>query len=153
MALPVGDLAELFAAIVDIASVSGDERQLADAVEDTLRGAAHLGVIRDGDTIIARTDLGRPSRVVIAGHLDTVPIADNLPSHWETGANGAELYGRGTTDMKGGIAVMLRAALALTNPVSDITWVFYDQEEVSYERNGLGRVMARYPDLIRGDFA
>ncbi|MDR0435996.1 MAG: succinyl-diaminopimelate desuccinylase, partial [Propionibacteriaceae bacterium] len=153
MALPVADLAQLFAAIVDIESVSGEERRLADAVEETLRGAAHLGVTRYGDTIVARTNLGRPSRVVIAGHLDTVPVAGNLPSRWEDGPTGPNLYGRGTCDMKGGIAVMLRLALALAAPTSDVTWVYYDHEEVAYDANGLGRVLDTAPELLAGDFA
>ncbi len=66
----------------------------------------HLGVERVGDTVIARTDLGHDERVVIAGHLDTVPVKANLPSRVDRAAG--RVYGRGTCDMKGGVAVMLQ---------------------------------------------
>ena len=100
----------LFRQIVDIESVSGHEGPLAGAVEQALRPLGHLHVVRDGDTIIARTELGRPQRVVIAGHLDTVPVAGNLPSRLVDGV----VYGRGTVDMKGGIAVMAQVAALAT---------------------------------------
>ena len=102
-----GDLVKLFRDIVDIESVSGNEGALADAVEQALTAYEHLHVSRDGDAVVARTDLGRPTRVVVAGHLDTVPVAGNLPSRQE----GDLIYGRGTADMKGGVAVMLAAFL------------------------------------------
>lgn len=146
---PHGDLTELFQAIVDIESVSGNEGPLADAVEQALRGLGHLEVIRDGDTVIARTDLGRAERVVIAGHLDTVPVARNLPSRLEDGV----LHGRGSVDMKGGIAVMLQVAAIATAPARDLTWIFYDHEEVAAADNSLTRIAAARPDLLIGDFA
>ena len=71
------DIVELTRAVIDVESVSGNERRLADLVESALAGLPHLEVSRDGDAIVARTDLGRPNRVVIAGHLDTVPVAGN----------------------------------------------------------------------------
>ena len=144
-----GDLVALFRAIVDIESVSGNERELADQIERELRGCAHLSVLRDGDTVIARTALGRPERVVIAGHLDTVPLAGNLPSWRE----GDLIYGRGSCDMKGGVAVMLAAAVALEAPSSDLTWIFYDHEEVESAANSLTRIAATRPELLAGDFA
>jgi succinyl-diaminopimelate desuccinylase len=126
----------LTAALVDIPSVSGTEKELADLVEVTLRGLPHLEGVRDGDAVLARTALGRDRRVVLAGHLDTVPLAGNLPSH----RDGDLLYGCGTTDMKSGDAVMLRLAAALTRPAYDLTYLFYDCEEVEAERNGLTRI-------------
>ncbi len=144
-----GDLIALFRAIVDIESVSGNERELADQIERELRGCAHLSVLRDGDTVIARTALGRPERIVIAGHLDTVPLAGNLPSRRE----GDLIYGRGTCDMKGGVAVMLAAAVALEAPSSDLTWIFYDHEEVESAANSLTRIAATRPEMLAGDFA
>ena len=146
---PRGDLVALFRAVVDIESVSGNERALADAVQHALSGHAHLEVLRDGDTVIARTNLGRPERVVIAGHLDTVPLAGNLPSRVE----GELVYGRGTCDMKGGIAVMLAVAVATDNPVRDLTWIFYDHEEVESSANSLGRIATERPEVLAGDFA
>ena len=146
---PRGDLVALFRAIVDIESVSGNERELADQIEQALRDCAHLSVLRDGDTVIARTALGRDQRVVIAGHLDTVPLAGNLPSWRE----GDLIYGRGSCDMKGGVAVMLAAAVALEAPSSDLTWIFYDHEEVEASANSLTRIAATRPELLIGDFA
>jgi len=145
------DVVTLTAALCDIESVSGNEQQIADAVEASLRSLGHLEVIRDGHTIIACTSLGRAERVVLAGHIDTVPLSDppNLPSH----RDGDNLVGRGTCDMKGGVAVQLRLAAQLTEPTRDITYVFYDCEEVEIERNGLGRVRRNRPELLRADFA
>ncbi|WP_436777212.1 succinyl-diaminopimelate desuccinylase [Yinghuangia sp. YIM S09857] len=143
------DAAEVTAQLVDIPSVSGAEKVLADVVEQVLRGLPHLTVDRDGDAVVARTNLGRAERVVIAGHLDTVPIADNLPSRVE----GPLLYGCGTSDMKAGCAVQLRLAAHLPEPNRDITYVFYDNEEVEAARNGLGRLARTHPEWLAGDFA
>lgn len=141
---------ELTADLVDLFSVSGFEREIADTVEAALRPLPHLEVLRDGDAVIARTALGRPRRVVIAGHLDTVPVNDNLPSRLD--ADGV-LWGRGTVDMKGGCAVLLKLAAELAEPAVDVTWVWYDNEEVAAELNGLGRVSRRHPDWLAADFA
>src|SRR5690349_10607581 len=102
----------LTAALIDVPSVSGSEGRLADEVERALRELPHLKVQRDGDTVAATTNLGRPRRVVVAGHLDTVPVADNVPSR----RDGDKLYGCGASDMKSGIAVMLRVAASLPEP-------------------------------------
>ena len=146
---PHGDLVVLLRALVDVESVSGNETALADQVESALQGHEHLEVLRDGDTVIARTHLGRPERVVIAGHLDTVPVAGNLPSSLA----GDRVYGRGTCDMKGGVAVMLAVAVAATTPPRDLTWIFYDHEEVEASANSLTRIASERPDLLVGDFA
>jgi succinyl-diaminopimelate desuccinylase len=143
------DGAALTAQLVDIPSVSGEEGPLADAVEGALRTLPHLSVHRDGHAIVARTTLGRAERVVLAGHLDTVPLAGNLPSRVE----GSRLYGCGSTDMKSGVAVQLRLAAGLPAPARDVTYVFYDGEEVASERNGLLRLSRHRPDLLAGDFA
>ena len=154
---PVLDLAEsstvLTQQICDIESVSGDEGILADAIVAALAGCAHLEIIRDGDTIVARTNLGRTERVVIAGHIDTVPINANVPSRYETHEGEDYLWGRGTVDMKAGVAVQLKLAAELDDPAVDITWMWYDHEEVSNELNGLNRLARNRPDLFVGDFA
>ena len=109
--------------------------------------------MRDGNVVIARTELGRAERVVIAGHLDTVPIAGNLPSWTTLDDEGSEIiWGRGACDMKGGVAVQLSVAAALATPRRDITWVFYDNEEVEESRNGLSRIAREHPDYLAGDF-
>lgn len=144
-----GDLVTLFRCLVDTESVSGNERAVADLVEAALRPLPHLDVVRDGDSVIARTGLGRSERVVIAGHLDTVPVAGNLPSRLE----GDLVYGRGTCDMKGGVAVALACAARLVEPTRDLTWIFYDHEEVAAEENALNRIAREHPEWLAGDFA
>lgn len=148
------DPVELTAALVDIPSVSGEEADLADAVERALREQApHLEIVRSGEAVLARTALGRRSRVVLAGHLDTVPINDNLPVR-RTGSGADEyLHGCGTVDMKGGDAVMLHLAATLGEPSHDLTFVFYDCEEVSADRNGLNRIERELPEWLDGQLA
>ncbi|MGY1813747.1 succinyl-diaminopimelate desuccinylase [Blastococcus sp. SYSU D00820] len=147
------DVLTLTRALVDVPSVSGDEAALADAVEAALRGLGGLEVERVGDAVLARTNLGLPTRVVLAGHLDTVPIADNVPSRLE----GDRLFGCGTSDMKAGDAVMLRLAARFgvpgATPAHDLTFVFYDNEEVEAVRNGLGRVARERRGWLYGDLA
>lgn len=148
-----GDVVDLLRALIDIESVSGNETDIADQIETALRPCGHLDVIRDGNVIVARTDLGRSERVVIAGHIDTVPIAGNVPS-WTTGAGDETIvWGRGSCDMKGGVAVQLSVAAALTAPTRDVTWIFYDNEEVEEELNGLNRIAREHPDYLQGSFA
>ena len=143
------DAPELTARLVDIESVSGGEEPLADAIEAVLRELPHLDVHRDGNAVVARTDLGRSRRVVLAGHIDTVPVAGNLPSRTEHD----RLYGCGTSDMKSGVAVQLRLAAQVGEPNQDVTYVFYDCEEVDAQRNGLLRLSGNRPDLLAGDLA
>lgn len=145
------EVVDLTAALCDIESVSRDEARICDAIEHALTGLSHLEVIRVGNTLVARTVLGRAERVLLAGHIDTVPLADppNLPTRRE----GADLVGRGTVDMKGGVAVQLRVARALAEPSRDVTFVFYEGEEIDTEFNGLLRVERARPDLLEADFA
>jgi len=141
--------ADLTRQIVDMPSPSGHEAPLADAIERALAGASHLEVVRVGNTVAARTMLGREARVLWAGHIDTVPVHNNLPSHTEAGV----LYGRGTVDMKGGLAIGLKLAIELEAPLHDVTWIFYDNEEVEATKNGLGLFGAAHPEWVTGDFA
>jgi succinyl-diaminopimelate desuccinylase len=143
------DAAALTVVLCDIESVSGNERRLAEAIELVLHEVPHLTVHRDGDAVVARTDLGRAERVVIAGHLDTVPLGGNLPCRVVDG----RIHGCGTTDMKSGVAVQLRLAAHLPEPNRDVTYVFYDNEEVEADKNGLGRIARNHPDWLAGDFA
>jgi succinyl-diaminopimelate desuccinylase len=135
--------------LVDIPSVSGDERQIADAVEAALRELGHLDVERFGHTVVARTSRGAAERVVLAGHLDTVPVNDNLPSRLEGGV----LHGLGACDMKGGVAVALHLAATLGRTGRDVTYLFYECEEVEAERNGLTVLSGTRPELLEADFA
>jgi len=144
---------ELTRALCDLDSVSDREGPLADLIEHAVQALPHLTVSRHGDTIVARTTLGRTQRVVIAGHIDTVPINGNVPSRFET-VDGVEyLWGRGTVDMKAGVAVQLKLAAELTAPIVDLTWIWYDHEEVSEAKNGLNKLSQSNPELLAGDFA
>lgn len=147
------DVVTLTQQLVDIESVSRDEQEIADAVERALSDCAHLTVTRHGHTLVARTELGRPERVVIAGHLDTVPLNDNLPSRREQTPEGEVLHGLGTCDMKGGLAVGLRLAATVTEPVRDVTYVAYECEEIDSAYNGLNLLAQSDPALLAADFA
>lgn len=148
---PTADVVSLTAALCDIESVSRNEAALADAIQLALEPLTHLEVSRHGNTVVARTSLGRAERVVLAGHIDTVPVTDppNLPAR----RIGDELVGRGTVDMKGGVAVQLRLAAQLAEPGRDVTYVFYEGEEIDGEYNGLAHLAEVRPDLIEADFA
>lgn len=140
----------LTAALVDIPSESRHEQQIADEIEAALREqAAEYEVIRSGNAVLARTTLGRPLRVLLAGHTDTVPAAGNLPSRLEGGV----LHGCGTSDMKAGDAVFLHLAATIADPKHDITLVMYDCEEIESSANGLGRIERELPDWLRADVA
>lgn len=145
----LADPVELTRALVDIESVSGNEKQLADCVEAVLRAAPYLQVDRYQQTVIARTDLGRPRRVVLAGHLDTVPVAGNLPAR----IDGDLIHGCGSSDMKSGVALALHLAVSLPAPRYDVTYLFYEAEEVESDRNGLYLVGQTHPDWLAADFA
>jgi len=147
------DAADLLQVLIDVPSESRDEAVIADAVEAALRTTTHLDVVRDGHTIVARTQLGRSERVVIGGHLDTVPENANLPSRRVSVDGEDRIYGLGACDMKGGVAVSLRLAAALTQPTRDVTWIYYEAEEIDSEFNGLRRLADERPDLLAADFA
>jgi succinyl-diaminopimelate desuccinylase len=135
--------------LCDIESVSGNEAKIAGAVEAALRAMPGLAVTRVGNTVVARTALGRPQRIVLAGHLDTVPLHDNFPSRTE----GEVMHGCGTADMKSGTALALWVAATMPEPRNDVTFFFYECEEVESARNGLRLVGESDPALLRADFA
>jgi succinyl-diaminopimelate desuccinylase len=143
------DLLASVADLVAIPSVSHEEKAIADYVLARLSGRGHLAVERVGDNVVARTRLGRAMRLVVAGHLDTVPPNGNATPRIE----GDTLHGLGSADMKGGLAVMLDLAGEIADPAVDVTWVFYTAEEVAAEHNGLRHLVAQRPDLVAGDVA
>jgi succinyl-diaminopimelate desuccinylase len=142
------DLMARTAELVAIPSVSLDEGALGDHVVQQLP-TDRLAVTTDGGNVIARTELGRPRRVVLAGHLDTVPPNGNAVPR----IDGDVLRGLGAVDMKGGLAVMLELAQRVPEPAVDVTWLFYVAEEIAEEHNGLRYLAQRRPDLLRGDLA
>ncbi len=143
------DLLELTAELVDIPSVSHDEAAIAGFVESELRGAGQLEVVRIGDNVVARAAPRRDARVVLAGHLDTVPPAGNQRARIEDDT----CYGLGSVDMKGGVAVLMALARRLVEPRYDLTYVFYACEEVERRYSGLAAVDAARPDLLEADAA
>jgi succinyl-diaminopimelate desuccinylase len=149
VAPPARDLLARTAELVGVASPSRQERALVDLVEAELRGLSHLEVTRVGDNLVARTSLGRTSRLVLAGHTDTVPADGNAQPRLE----GDRLHGVGSADMKGGLAVMLELARQAEEPAVDLTYVFYAREEVASAESGLGELFERRPDLLAGDAA
>jgi succinyl-diaminopimelate desuccinylase len=145
----MSDLLGLTAELVDIPSVSGDERVLADHLERRLRAVPGLEVVRHLDNVVARTRLGRPRRLIVAGHTDTVPVNGNGRARVE----GDTLHGLGSSDMKAGVAVALALAEAVAEPAVDVTYVFYAGEEIEALANGLGHLFRDRPDLLAGDAA
>lgn len=143
------NLAELTADLVDIPSVSLSEKSLADQVQSALTEIGNLEVIRIENTVIARSNLGYAKRIVLAGHLDTVPANNNQKSHLTNDA----IHGLGAVDMKGGLAVMLKLAKEVNSYKKDVTFLFYEAEEIESKYNGLEKVAAQQPELLIGDFA
>ncbi|HEY1831097.1 MAG TPA: succinyl-diaminopimelate desuccinylase [Acidimicrobiales bacterium] len=143
------DLLEATAALVDIPSLSHQETALADLVEGVLRGCSWLQVERIGDNVIGRTLLGRSQRLMLAGHLDTVPANDNARAR----IDGDVLWGLGASDMKGGLAVMLDLARTVPEPSIDVTWCFYATEEVGRDQSGLLQLWNERPELLKADAA
>lgn len=154
------DAALLTAALIDLQSVSGAERGIADEIEAALRALPWLRTIRDGDAILARTEFGLDGRVLLAGHIDTVPLPvtagakGSVPAQWEGIPGRGVLYGRGAVDMKGGVAVQLALAARIGDvPLErEVTFVFYDHEEVEADKSGLGRLARGHRDLLDADF-
>lgn len=143
------DLLALTAELVDMPSVSHDEARLAAWVEDRLAACSWLEVERLGDNVVARTNGGRSQRLVLAGHLDTVPPNLNDVAK----VDGDTLWGVGASDMKGGLAVMLDLAATTPEPGVDVTWCFYAREEIGRADSGLLELWNERPDLLAGDAA
>lgn len=143
------DLVALTAELVDIASVSHHEQELVAHIQSTLADIPGLSIDRVGDNLVARTNLGHPQRILLGGHTDTVPPNGNATSRLE----GDTLWGCGTADMKGGLAIMMELARTIPEPAMDITYLFYAREEIAIEHNGLREIVAERPDLLEADFA
>ncbi|WP_035697905.1 succinyl-diaminopimelate desuccinylase [Glycomyces tenuis] len=146
----LADPVALTRALCDIRSVSGEEAEICDAVEGALARLGHLKVERVGNTLVARTELGRGKRVMLAGHLDTVPVNGNFPTRLD---DDDRLWGLGTSDMKSGTALALWIAATVPKPKFDLSFAFYDCEEIEAERNGLNRLSKSRPELLAADFA
>jgi len=161
------DVVSLTADLINFPSESRNEQAIADAIAAQLVQFDHLEVLRDGNTVVARTNLGRAERVVIAGHIDTVPSSGNdVAIHVKPGEKAPvadvdgsfevtedRIYGLGACDMKAGVAIALHLAATIKNPSRDVTWVFYDCEEIEAIHNGLKRVVENHPEWLEASFA
>jgi succinyl-diaminopimelate desuccinylase len=145
----VADLLKLTAELVDIPSVSHHEGAVTDHLQAVLEPVPWLRVTRVGENLVARTTLGRPSRLILAGHTDTVPPNGNEQARIE----GDVLWGIGACDMKAGVAVLAELAVTVAEPAVDTTYVFYECEEVDSAFNGVERLFRERPDLLEGDAA
>ena len=143
------DLLAATADLVAIPSVSHKEGAMADLVEQALRRCSWLEVERIGHNVVGRTSMGHAQRLVLAGHLDTVPPVQNT----EPKVEGDTLWGVGASDMKGGLAVMLDLAVGTSAPSVDLTWCFYACEELGRADSGLLQLWNERPGLLAGDAA
>lgn len=142
----------LTAALVDIESPSHHEAIIADHIEQALRSIDGIEVFRMNHTVVAKTNRGFDSRIVLAGHIDTVPIANNVPSRLVDDT----LYGCGSVDMKSGMACYLHAFATLANSKDlqhDLTLICYEAEEVAATYNGLAKLHESHPEWLEGDLA
>jgi len=138
-------------ALIDVPSVSHDEGAILESIRSSLPPG--FEVLDDHDAVLLATPavrrVGRPF-VLLAGHVDTVPIARNVPGRLDTDA----VVGRGAADMKGALAVMLELADELADdPGSyDVGVLFFGREELPFTESALGPlfdrcVAATTPDL------
>lgn len=145
----MADLLKLTAELVDIPSVSHHEGAVTDYLQAVLEPVPWLAVTRVGENLVARTSLGRSSRLILAGHTDTVPPNGNERAR----IDGDVLWGIGACDMKGGVAVLAELATTVAEPAVEVTYVFYECEEVDSAFNGIERLFGERPDLLEGDAA
>jgi succinyl-diaminopimelate desuccinylase len=143
------DLLALTAALIDVPSESHHEAAIVERIQSDLTSVPGLELTRIGDNLVARTDLGRTRRLVLAGHTDTVPANGNERARLD----GDRVHGLGAADMKGGLAVLLELARTVADPAVDLTFVFYAREEVTAAENGLLELATARPDLLAGDVA
>lgn len=145
----VTDLLALTRDLVAVPSESHQEAALVDWLQAELVSVPWLTVERVGENLVARTALGRSTRLLLAGHTDTVPANGNAVAR----IDGDTLWGLGSTDMKAGLAVMVELARTVAEPAVDVTYVFYAAEEVAAVHNGLGQLFLDRPDLLVADVA
>jgi len=140
------DLAERTLQLCQIRSPIGEEAEIAAYVARETSGQ------RIGNAVVCGGVSGARPAVLLAGHLDTVPIQEgDFPARREKG----RVFGRGASDMKGALAVMIelwrrldRGALQL-----ELVLLFYDREEGPIAQNGLLPVLERRPDLKSASLA
>jgi succinyl-diaminopimelate desuccinylase len=143
------NLAELTVDLINIPSLSLAEKDLADQIQAVLTPLDGLEVTRIENTLIAKTNFNFSSRVILAGHLDTVPANQNEKAVISKDS----IFGLGAVDMKSGIAVMLKLVQDVQEFKKDVTFLFYEAEEIESKYNGLEKVAQKKSDFLSGDFA
>lgn len=124
-------LADRALELVDVPSESRREAALARHVAEVL-GVAGVAVQELGDGGVLAGPAG--ARVLLAGHLDTVPAQANRPGARE----GGRVVGLGASDMKGALAVMLELALA----GAPYQVLFFAREELPVAESALTPLLA-----------
>lgn len=133
---------------MDIPSVSRNEEAITDYLETLLAPVPWLQTTRFGNNLVGRTNLDREYRLVLAGHTDTVPPNGNEKALVDKDV----LWGVGSADMKAGVALMVDLAMNVAAPGCDVTYVFYQCEELAGSTlNGVEQLFLGRPDLLRGD--
>jgi len=152
---PPVDLLALTGDLINITSVSFEEQVLVAHLEEQLRAIPWLETHRIGDNLVARTNLGHAHRILIGGHSDTVPVngANNVAVFEPRSGHGETVRGLGASDMKGGVAVIMALAAAISEPAVDVTYLIYAREEVAAQHNGLAEVQRLAPELLDADVA
>lgn len=150
-------LFDITRALIDIPSVSEDETVLLDHVKESLPTSFHAVYDEDSVALFAQ-EPKRSIDVLLVGHTDTVPIADNVPAVVSNNVSaGRELVGRGASDMKGGLAVMLCLAKALDSSELqsqiNVGLLFFGREELPATRSALVPALKNCTSLQSAGFA
>jgi succinyl-diaminopimelate desuccinylase len=139
----VTDIAERLAArteaLVSIPSESRHEAAILAEIREELPPS--FEVADDQDSVLLALPERRPGAplILLAGHVDTVPFGGSAaPGRRED----ETLYGRGTADMKSGLAVMVEVADALASDGGlrsdlDVGLVFFGREELPFTESAL----------------
>lgn len=147
----MSDLVETTKWLVGIPSVTGDEDAIVAAVAERL-GSAYTAdeITQVGKSVVVGRRTGRPL-ILLVGHLDTVPSQGAPPPF----VDGDRLYGLGSCDMKGGLAVMLHLleSPGVVDGPFDVIGVFYDAEEGPADANGLEPVLNQLGWLLDAELA
>lgn len=131
--------------LLGIPSVIRNEHAIADFCEAWLRERKVYGVVRAGENLAVQPRPFREGvpRVLLLGHLDTVPKSDENPARLE----GDKIYGLGASDMKCADAVLMRICERAVQEQSryDIAGVLYAREEGPYQESGMPEILSAAP--------
>ena len=151
-------VAERTRELVDIYSVTMAEAEVCQAYEAMMREVGLEVDVREvtpgRNNLYARiAGQGDGPALMLNGHLDTIPVGSCPPARRE----GNRVYGRGATDMKGGMAAALAAVKALLESGVELQgdlWLtaIVGHEEVEAQKDGpLALIADRNSGRIGGD--